>query len=368
MVVAMKDEVVEEGLVVTDDESEESSLDAYLESLDTSNKSLLDESSKRYEKGRSILMHTLHEISEDREESSLSLLKHKKKKKKDSTTTTRARLSFFGFLKHILVFSLIFGLGLFVGRQFLGEKQENVAHHSVLTPDEERDIIEAIEAEYDMIAQEQNAFDDEKTHFFAVDDAPPPEAAAAFADTKEVMDEDDGFDPVNTLDDFYEHPSLLDEVPGAVDSLVYDNNRNLAMTHDGMHMPLMCNANLTSATCSSFSALLSTVDVSLETLTIPCGECYEVDITDSSQLVLEHGLRIEGKLYFPSSASVTIRTKFVWVLGLLKMDTPDITNQVKFSLFGDELQTFVSSGDGHCSSMSGGCNMGSKVIAVHGGK
>jgi hypothetical protein len=43
---------------------------------------------------------------------------------------------------------------------------------------------------------------------------------------------------------------------------------------------------------------------------------------------LPGGLQIEGMLYFPPSADVTIRTTHVIVLGTLKIDTPDIDRLV----------------------------------------
>ena len=54
------------------------------------------------------------------------------------------------------------------------------------------------------------------------------------------------------------------------------------------------------------------------------------------------------------------------------METPDIGKQVKFSLYGDDLQNYnaINADSTLCSSSSvgGACNMGSKVIAVVGGK
>ena len=161
--------------------------------------------------------------------------------------------------------------------------------------------------------------------------------------------------------------SIMNETVVEIPELEYD--RNLAEDHDdhANHMPLMCNANLSTASCAAngFSSLLGGNN---DTVTVPCGQCYTMDITDGSTVELPTGLAIEGKLYFPPEASVTIKTKFVWVLGLLKMDTPAVDNLVKFHMVGDDLQTYTSSGMGPCSAMNGGCNQGSKVIAVHGGQ
>jgi hypothetical protein len=146
--------------------------------------------------------------------------------------------------------------------------------------------------------------------------------------------------------------------------LVYERNLMEDPGHD-MHMPLACNADLETQTCSSFASALAAATAG-ETLVVPCGECYEMDITDGSEVDLVNGLRIEGKLYFPRTASLTLKTKFIWVVGKLKMDTPDVDNQVTFKMYGDELQTFTANMETmHCGH---GCNMGSKVIAVLGGQ
>ena len=148
--------------------------------------------------------------------------------------------------------------------------------------------------------------------------------------------------------------------------LIYERNLNIMEGHGhDMHMPLACNADLESQTCSSFASALAAATAG-ETLVVPCGECYEMDITDGSEVDLVNGLRIEGKLYFPSTASLTLKTKFIWVVGKLKMVTPDVDNKVTFKMYGDELQTFTANMETmHCGH---GCNMGSKVIAVHGGQ
>lgn len=83
--------------------------------------------------------------------------------------------------------------------------------------------------------------------------------------------------------------------------------------------------------------------------------------------MLPDGLKIEGKLFIPSTANLIVRTSYVFVLGFLDIDVPDLGNQVKFSLFGDEPVTFTA--DSIMAKCGGdGCDMGSKVIAVLGGK
>ena len=107
-------------------------------------------------------------------------------------------------------------------------------------------------------------------------------------------------------------------------------------------------------------------------LVIECGTCVHVDTSNGEQLDLPKGLRIEGKLYFPSESSITIRTTHVMVLGILKMDTPLVGNQVKFSLYGEEDVYFVASDkqdpNKNFACQGDGCNIGKKAIAVVGGK
>jgi hypothetical protein len=133
------------------------------------------------------------------------------------------------------------------------------------------------------------------------------------------------------------------------------------MENHGMHMPLACNANLTSQTCASLSTLSVTPG---ETTVIPCGQCFEVDVHDGSTWELPDGLRVEGKIFIPSSANFILHTTFVFVLGLLKIDPPMSGNQVKISLYGEEEVTYTASmAEMECHM---GCNMSSKVIAVLG--
>jgi hypothetical protein len=134
--------------------------------------------------------------------------------------------------------------------------------------------------------------------------------------------------------------------------------RGLMMDH-GLHEPLDCNANLTSAICLPLSQLGGNNIVA-------CGECYEVDTTDGSVIEYAGGLTIKGKLTFPATANVTIRAKYVFVLGVLKIVPPAAGNQVKFSMYQEEEVTYTApSMDDECGM---GCGLGSKVIAVLGGK
>lgn len=161
----------------------------------------------------------------------------------------------------------------------------------------------------------------------------------------------------------------IDYPSAPVDVHVDVEYRNRKLMKDVYHKPLTCNDGLEQTNCGSFKGFVENSNKQT-TLVIPCGECFEVDYTDGTEIDLPNGLSIDGKLFFPKTANVTLRTKFVWVVGILDIDTPDDSNQVKFSLYGDELQTYTatSSESNLCTPEIGGCNLGSKVIAVVGGQ
>lgn len=127
--------------------------------------------------------------------------------------------------------------------------------------------------------------------------------------------------------------------------------------------PLACNSGIDFNTlpCTSLSSLLPAAG----NLQIPCGTCVQVDITDGRTVELPGGLLISGMLHFPPSANVHIRTTSVLVEGTLKIETPTLGNQVKFSLFGVDNVMYTSAEAG--SKCKGGCNLGLKPIAVVGG-
>ena len=145
--------------------------------------------------------------------------------------------------------------------------------------------------------------------------------------------------------------------------------------------PLPCNEGIDNFDCTEIplSSLLPEITDG-SPLVIECGTCVYVDTTNGGQLDLPNGLRIEGKLYFPSDANITIRTIYVMVLGVLKMDTPQIGNQVKFSLHSkegipedsDEQNIFFYADpdkqDSRTSQCVDGCKIGKKPIAVVGGE
>ena len=128
--------------------------------------------------------------------------------------------------------------------------------------------------------------------------------------------------------------------------------------------PLSCNdgVDFDALACTALSSLLP----STSTLEVGCGTCVTVDITDGSTVELPNGLRVSGMLHFGPTANVVIRTTSVLVEGILKIETPASGNQVKFMMYGQESVTYTSREAG--SRCESGCNLGSKPIAVVGGK
>jgi len=192
---------------------------------------------------------------------------------------------------------------------------------------------------------------------------------------EELENHDDAeFEEMNSLlmeEDIVEEPTKeeLEDPEDFLNNDEYvqplDYERKLG-NHD-FHQPLSCNIGLEQVSCTSFKEFFDRTNKD-GTLVIPCGECLKVDYEDGTELQLPHGLSINGKLYFDSNANITLRTKFVWVVGLLEIETPDTGKQVKFSLYGDELQNYTAVNPDSMICSNAGCNLGSKVIAVVGGK
>ena len=116
-----------------------------------------------------------------------------------------------------------------------------------------------------------------------------------------------------------EPEALLNEVE---DLEPLDYERKLGDQH--FHTPdPACTEEIEEVVCTtSFRELVENSDEN-EVLVIPCGECIVVDYDDQSEIILPNGLSIEGKLYLPSTTSITLRTKFVWVSGILEVRRHD---------------------------------------------
>lgn len=138
----------------------------------------------------------------------------------------------------------------------------------------------------------------------------------------------------------------------------------------GTFYPLDCNPTSWSS-CSSFGP--SDIPTDSNPLVVPCGECYQFDITGNVTL---NGLDIRGKLLFPVNQNVNIFTPFVIVQGELEINvnhgkiSPD-NLATRFTLTGKDNVIFTPSHEPNlnaCEKFSDGCNIGVKPFLVAGGK
>lgn len=146
---------------------------------------------------------------------------------------------------------------------------------------------------------------------------------------------------------------------------------NDIMLREGQFAPLSCNANLTvMKDCSSnitLSSILESTPGGSEVL-IECGTCAMVDVTDGSTLNFDSGLNIEGMLYFPSTAKVTLQLDHMFVQGTLKMDAPLVGNTVTFFMTGTENKIlYPHYENANACKSTNDCSMGKRAIAVAGG-
>lgn len=163
--------------------------------------------------------------------------------------------------------------------------------------------------------------------------------------------------------------------PSEKDVQAEDYRRRLMAGHKEFG-PLSCNANLISeGDCStadgggvSLSSLVNNT-VSGEEVVIPCGVCVSVDYDDNSVVDWDGGLNILGKLYVPSTASLTLRVRYVFVQGMLTMDAPDSGSTVKFRLFGTDSESLFPAQDNELAcDMTDGCSVGKKPFVIAGGQ
>ena len=148
-----------------------------------------------------------------------------------------------------------------------------------------------------------------------------------------------------------------------------------------------CNADLSFpwTTCTPIDTFLLTQQSPSDSeVKIPCGECVTMNTTNTNTVYdFPHGLNIVGKLHIPENASFIIRTKFVLVQGLLKMDAPIDTKLprtdgalIKIILTGgsENVQFYPNTTENTmaCGMDSDSnplpCNIGKKPVAVAGGR
>jgi hypothetical protein len=147
------------------------------------------------------------------------------------------------------------------------------------------------------------------------------------------------------------------------------SHRNLQSLINVSFAQLSCNDPMQSP-CDTYSAVGASY-TSNGRLTIPCGKCVTMDITDNSTLTFSGGMRIIGKLNFPNEAIVIIRTTSLIVEGELSMTSTDaITGspKVKFIMTGTAAVTFTPSAPNSMVCGTSGCNIGPKAVVIAGGK
>lgn len=89
----------------------------------------------------------------------------------------------------------------------------------------------------------------------------------------------------------------------------------------------------------------------------------------TSNLVLENGLNIEGKLIFPENYKLTISTPFLFIQGILEMTSTRATSgeeDVKIIMTGDSSHSLVPHSD-NAAQCPGGCSVGNRPVIVAGG-
>ena len=144
----------------------------------------------------------------------------------------------------------------------------------------------------------------------------------AFLEMEDIFMEED-ITEVPT-DEEKEEPEVLLDGAEHTDSLDYERK----LGNQDFHTPLACNEGIEDQACTtSFRTLIENRNEN-EALVIPCGECIVVDYDDGSEITLPSGLSIEGKLYIPSTAFITFRTKFVWVAGILEVNMIVVNNLI----------------------------------------
>ncbi|CAB9513184.1 G8 domain-containing protein DDB [Seminavis robusta] len=186
-----------------------------------------------------------------------------------------------------------------------------------------------------------------------------------FEDLDTIVEEDE-LDADEENEGLLDHNETLEESETDLEGLDYNLTVDATSRRLDGNTPkiesLACNADLENKPCTPLSNSLSADGI------IPCGTCYEVDATGGEVLDFPNGLVVKGKLFFPSSSNVTIRSKFIFVRGILKIVPPSSGNQIKFSLYQEEQVSFVNEDSTGVCGSGNGCSLGSKVIAVVGGQ
>ena len=125
--------------------------------------------------------------------------------------------------------------------------------------------------------------------------------------------------------DFFGFTHIDDEGPGPDADDAASARRRLSVNTAGIGLfhPLACNAALSCAVPSSFSAAVAAAGTG--EVTLACGTCYTYDIEAGATTTIG-GLNIIGKLLVPTNHKGTLVTPYVFVQGELEMsDTNPIS-------------------------------------------
>ena len=148
-------------------------------------------------------------------------------------------------------------------------------------------------------------------------------------------------------------------------------SRNLQV--DGMKdfVPLVCNANIATASCTSWTSLFGTSASFSERIVIQCGQCVTMDVVGGT-LDLLGGLDVVGKLVFPDGYKLNLASTIIAVQGELKITatkTVDGIPNIKITMIGNVDQSFTPIGiNMRACNGATTCNAGKKGIIVAGGK
>jgi len=149
-------------------------------------------------------------------------------------------------------------------------------------------------------------------------------------------------------------------------------SRRVEMSHDDDFVPLSCNDNLDSVTCTPWSASpFGLGSTHSDRVVVACGTCLVMDHADST-LTFEDGIDIQGKLVFPDGFELHVISTMIAVQGELMMTSTkpvDGNELIRFTMIGQNTNSFTTI-DENAGKCSGGdvCDVGKKVIVVAGGK
>jgi G8 domain len=136
-------------------------------------------------------------------------------------------------------------------------------------------------------------------------------------------------------------------------------------------VPLSCNANLASASCSTWTGRFGTGAIKTSRVIIPCGQCVTMNHPGPT-LTFQDGIDIQGKLVFPNSnINLVVNTPLIVVQGVLDMQATKPVNglpSIRFVLTGGNDQSFTPIGSNANACSGGKCPVGKKSFTVAGGR